>query len=141
MKEVIVENITNRVKTFEDACDVLGIDEKERHLPYIQKPESKLQIVIQALNQGWLPTWDDCISYQAYPRYEFNLEDEKLHVIFAPAKKPYYFSSAHPFFSAGLVLKTPQLAQYAASQFKDLYNEIILIIPFSKTPGVQYHLL
>lgn len=84
------KNIMERVKTFEDACEVLG----EEH-SYVQEYRSvandnfdftqdliaylKLRIICAALNEGWKPTFSDgeCRSYPWFYIYNKN-EYEKL---------------------------------------------------------------
>lgn len=85
-KEVFTKGITERVKTFEDACAVLG-DENQFVLLYnvfinefsvtkhIQSDKDvltylKLLIITAALNEGWEPqfTEDEC---RYYPFFEF----------------------------------------------------------------------
>ena len=89
------KDIMERVKTFEDACEVLG----EEH-PYVQEYRGvaninfdftqdiiaylKLRIICAALNDGWKPTFSDgeCRYYpwfDIYPKagYEKLNEDDK----------------------------------------------------------------
>lgn len=84
------KNIMERVKTFEDACEVLG----EEH-SYVQEYRSvandnfdftqdliaylKLRIICAALNDGWKPTFSDgeCRYYPWFDIYNKN-EFEKL---------------------------------------------------------------
>lgn len=89
------KNIMERVKTFEDACEVLG----EEH-PYVQEYRGvaninfdftqdiiaylKLRIICEALNEGWKPTFPDgeCRYYPWFyiytkEEYEKLNKDEK----------------------------------------------------------------
>lgn len=89
------QDIKERVKTFEDACEVLG----EEH-PYVQEYRGvaninfdftqdiiaylKLRIICEALNDGWKPTFPDgeCRYYPWFyiytkEEYEKLAEDEK----------------------------------------------------------------
>ena len=84
------KNIMERVKTFEDACEVLG----EEH-SYVQEYRGianvnfdftqdiiaylKLRIIAAALNEGWKPTFSDgeCRYYPWFDIYNKN-EFEKL---------------------------------------------------------------
>ena len=80
------KNIMERVKTFEDACEVLG----EEH-SYVQEYRGvaninfditqdiiaylKLRIICAALNEGWKPTfYDGECSY--YPWFDFYTKEE-----------------------------------------------------------------
>lgn len=84
------KNIMERIKTFEDACEVLGEDHS-----YVQEYRSvandnfdftqeiiaylKLRIICAALNEGWQPTFSDgeCRYYPWFYIYNQN-EYEKL---------------------------------------------------------------
>ena len=105
------KNIMERVKTFEDACEVLG----EEH-PYVQEYRGvaninfdftqdiiaylKLRIICAALNDGWKPTFSDD-EYRFYPwfdiynknEYEKLNKDEKkkCHVISRSSYDAYAF--------------------------------------------------
>ena len=83
------KNIMERVKTFEDACEVLG----EEH-PYVQEYRGvaninfdftqdiiaylKLRIICAALNEGWKPTFSDgeCRYYPFFKIYTKKEYDE-----------------------------------------------------------------
>ena len=87
-KEVFTKDITERVKTFEDACNVLGDDhplvtqysltaaafkgdpKTEDFIAYL-----KLRIIAAALNEGWEPqfTENEC---RYYPWFEFFTQSE-----------------------------------------------------------------
>lgn len=90
----VLKNIMDRVKTFDDACDVLGADHK-----YVREFDSisnemgdaskdlvaylKLRIITAALNEGWEPqfTTDEYRWYPWYWLYSKNewdrLDDDK----------------------------------------------------------------
>jgi hypothetical protein len=116
-------NITDRVKTYEDACAVLGIDPQER-LPF-EDPGSKdnaainayakLFIIAQALNQGWKPDWSNSNEYKWYPYFDMQ----------AGAGLSYYdFVGWDSFSGVGsrLCFKSRELAEYAGKQFTDIYK-------------------
>ena len=121
-------NITEQIKTFEDACQALNLD--PTHLPIVDLlPEKdrksiiayyKLTIIIRALNEGREPNWQD--------------EDEKkfYNYFYYHSGSGFVFSYA---FCAGtatvigsrLCFISRDLAEYALSQFKDLYEDYLLI--------------
>lgn len=87
-KEVFAKGITERVKTFEDACNVLGDDhplvEQYQYTDAAYKVDQKtkdliaylkLRIITAALNEGWEPqfTEDEC---RYYPWFEFFTQSE-----------------------------------------------------------------
>lgn len=153
--------ITERVKTFEDACAVLGED----HL-YVQmfqdiytKSEKaganvnsdvvaylKLRIITAALNEGWEPkfTTDE---WRWYPWFrlltksdiEELYEEEKCRVVgragvsasaygglvYALANNVSSYSSTY--FGSRLAFKSEELADYAGTQFAEIYANFCFI--------------
>lgn len=154
-KEVFTKDITERVKTFEDACAVLGDKHPlvEQHrctdIRYKGNPKTedliaylKLRIITAALNEGWEPqfTEDEC---RYYPWFEFFTQselnemsdDEKGRVVgraFGNSNAVGGFSYAYnaSSYSSGyngsrLALKTRELAEYAGRQFVELYADFV----------------
>lgn len=90
-KEVLdaMRPITERVKTFEDACNELGEENvlvqayrtEEFNTSGNQKDVSdvvaylKLRIIVAALNEGWQPTFSDD-EYRYYPWFVFYTKEE-----------------------------------------------------------------
>jgi len=63
----------DRVKTFEDACQVLGLDQSELTVSGVLEEDfesisayAKLIIINKALNEGWKPNWADDDEYKYY---------------------------------------------------------------------------
>jgi len=121
-------NITEKIKTFEDACQALNLD--PTHLPIVDLlPERlrksiiafyKLTIIIEALNEGWEPNWWD------------NNERKFYNYFYCPSGSGFFCScTGFAFTSADvgsrLCFKSRNLAEYALSQFKDLYEDYLLI--------------
>lgn len=67
------KNITARVKTYADACKVLGIEPVNEEVLIklgFTKDEiayRKLKTVAEALNEGWRPNWEDTNEYKYFP--------------------------------------------------------------------------
>ena len=105
------KNIMERVKTFEDACEVLGEDHQYvkayREWMRIYYAECKdvtaylkLRIICAALNEGWKPTFSDgeCRCYPWFDIYDKNEceklnkdEKKKCHVISRSSYDAYAF--------------------------------------------------
>lgn len=105
------KNIMERVKTFEDACEVLGEEHQYvkayREWMRIYYAECKdisaylkLRIICAALNEGWKPTFSDgeCRSYPWFYIYNKNEyekinkdEKKKCHVISRSSYDAYAF--------------------------------------------------
>lgn len=119
-------SITDKVKSFEDACNVLGITGSVAEITTHDKLDDagkgiqafiKLQIIAAALNEGWKPDWNDTDTRKFYPY--FDLEDGfSLDIVDCN------FGSSDV--SSRLCFKTEALAQYAGSQFLDLYKDFML---------------
>ena len=116
--------ITERVKSVEDACEILGPKDEEvqnlRQLEALDSPPQKLLdyqklvVVIKALNEGWYPNFEnkDC---KYYPW--FSMRDGQ--VLFCV---DFYCSCARV--PAPTLFKSSELVKYATSQFLDLYRSV-----------------
>ena len=133
-------DITDRIKTYEDACEVLGIDPENQ--PDVSDCENedvksilayhKLIIICRALNEGWKPDWTNTSEYKYYPWFQF-----KQGVLFGGAaahgtnagfvfSSTYYAaSSASAHFGSQLCFKTSELAKYAGVQFGEIWNDYL----------------
>lgn len=114
--------ITDRVKTFEDACEVLGIDydedELQNHTPD-ELANRKIKIIVKALNEGWTPDWNNSNQYKWYPWFYLN----KPGFRFDAAVSAWAYTSSLG--GSRLCLKSKELAEYAANQFLGIYEEFI----------------
>jgi hypothetical protein len=126
-------SITEQVKTFEDACKVLGLEPK--NLPIVENlPEKdrksliayyKLVIIIRALNEGWEP--DFCDWNQSKYWNLFYIELNGAYAGFAWARTDNAASYATANIGSRLCFKTRELAMYARENFRDLYLEYLFI--------------
>jgi hypothetical protein len=106
------------VTSFEDACiklNIIPIDLKllkDKHLIAYYK----LSIIIEALNEGWYPDWDNDsqMKYFAY----FN----KNSGVFSCYSTDYNISDM--IVPSALYLKSEDLAYYIGNYFIDLYKDI-----------------
>lgn len=131
-KEVFDAKITDLVKSYEDACDVLGID-SETSLPdvsgcMLQDRRSfiafhKLTIIIRALNEGWQPDWTNTSENKWFNWWYVDTKTAGLGCASS------YNAPSVTFASVGshLCFRTEALADYAAEQFKSLYEEYLLV--------------
>jgi hypothetical protein len=121
--------ITDKVKTFEDACKVLGLDPKQ--LPVVDLlPEKdrksiiayyKLTVIIRALNEGWEPNWNDWDEYKYFNW--FYLDSAGFGCAFSAYAATYTATTI----GSRLCFKNDTLARYARVQFRDLYFEYLFI--------------
>jgi hypothetical protein len=110
------------VKSFEDACEVLGIDLEEHVLCSYNTPDEtayqKLKIIVRALNEGWQPDWNNSNQPKYWPWFEMKGGFRLYYVHFG------YVGST---VGSRLCFKTRELAEYAAKQFQDLYKEFFTL--------------
>lgn len=132
-KEEDYEEITDRVKTYEDACKVLGVEPINEQNAKAQGFRSdeiarrKLETIAAALNEGWKPDWNNTDQYKYYP-YFYIQENAKgkgsAGLSFALACRT--ASSADAPIGSRLCFYASRLARYAGNQFTDLYEQILI---------------
>lgn len=119
-------SITERIKTFEDACDDQSIDNLQLELLGLDEGATKavvayikLLIITKALNEDWVADLSNTNQYKYYPWF----------------KKPSGFGLAYLVYDGWvsystvgvrLAFKSAELAEYAGKQFIDIYNDFIL---------------
>lgn len=123
----------NRITSFEEACRALGLD-AEKVLPDVSAfppphqaaliAAGKLFIIADTLNEGWKPDWNNDEEYKYYPW--FDLEKDKNN----PSGfrlNGVYCGYAGSGVGSRLCFKRRDIAEYAATQFIDLYREFMVI--------------
>jgi hypothetical protein len=118
-KDFFLQKITDRVKTFNDACKVLDIDpdgivdesEESDEIAY-----KKLKVIVRALNEGWEANWDDGNQRKWYPWWYMNQPGFRLRAVVCV--------SAYSAVGSRLVFKTEELAKHAADYFSGLYSDL-----------------
>src|SRR4030042_6616516 len=65
------------IKTFEDACNELDLTQEDlTGIRNDEKPDEiaykKLKIVVAAINQGWIPDWDNTDQRKWYPWFNLS---------------------------------------------------------------------
>lgn len=146
------EHITERVKSFDDACEELGHDNLLVHDYFVFANEAtcyhvpmveaylKLRIVCAALNEGWLPSFNkdeivfvprfalcnkvkaECFNFM--PMEELNLGDYVG--LLACSAEAIKLDNTYIDTNIDLYLKDKGLAQYCAMQFSDLWAKYYL---------------
>lgn len=129
VKTVTPKDITKRVKTYADACAVLGIEPKNEAVLAklgFTKDEiayRKLKTIAEALNEGWQPDWANSNEYKYWPWFVYNTASAG----FSCANTYYATSNTNAHLGSRLCYKTSELAAYAGNQFEDIYNDFLLI--------------
>jgi hypothetical protein len=124
-KDVFVQQkITDRVKTWEDACNVIGVDPDEIYTGEADADDKarsafdKLMVIVKALNEGWKPDWTDEDEYKWYPWFDLS-EGFAYYDVFYDYTASYVGSR--------LCFKSRELAEYAAKQFLSLYKDFMTL--------------
>jgi hypothetical protein len=133
------EDITNRVKSYADACKVLGIEPMDEDSMKAQgfRPDEiarrQLETITEALNEGWKPNWADTDEYKFYPW--FYIEVSEVQTEGASHGAPAGLSCAGAFNTASathanvgsrLCFHDRETARYAGRTFTDLYAQILI---------------
>jgi hypothetical protein len=122
--------ITCRVRTYADACAVIGIapvDENElKGLGFTEDEIAyrKLKVIAKALNEGWEPDWTNRSEYKYWPWFYMSYGAAAG---FAYAYTHNAASTTHATIGSRLCFKTSELAKYAGEQFAGIYSDFLLI--------------
>lgn len=119
--------ITDRIKTFEDALEACPPSDKVKTLLNYNgadkqmistQAHAKISIIAKALNQGWVPDFDNSNETKYYPWFEYS------------PGVGFSFSDCDgggdgSFVGSRLCFKTRELAEYAGKQFQSIYNDFL----------------
>lgn len=132
IKEMKEEDIRDEVKSYEDACSVLGqkpMDEEAMKSVGFREDEiarRKLETIAEALNEGWKPDWNDTNQAKYRPWFFIEKKSRGAHAGLAYAYTSKTPSSAYSIVGSRLCYRTATLAKYAAQTFTHLYEEILV---------------
>lgn len=118
------QKITELVKSFEDARKMTGRPDVPdfSNLPTDMRKhfeaQYKMIVIAEALNEGWIPDWDNYDEYKYYPWFEMSPSS------FAFVVSLYAYASAFAGSGSRLKFRTRELAEYAAKQFIDIWKDI-----------------
>jgi hypothetical protein len=113
----------DEILTFEDACEVLGINPDSVISDMDTTDEAaykKLKVIVKAINQVWTPDWNNGDQKKWYPY--FNLSSG-----FGFSGPGYSCDSAVASVGSRLCFETEKKADYTAKQFLELYKEFLII--------------
>ena len=119
------KEITEKIKTFKDAClelripiQEISINQSVADIGSSVNAFYQLCIIIRALNEGWTPDWKDWSQRKWYNWFYVN--STIVHAGLAS-------SAAYSAIGARLCFKTKKLAEYAAVKFRSTYEDYLLI--------------
>ena len=118
--------VTERIKTYEDACRELDIPlmpERCKGMTDDELAYYSLKVITKALNVGWEPDWTNQEQRKWYPWFEVTGTN--------PAGLSYSATNAavsrtFAIIGSRLCFKTEALAKYAGTQFIKLYEKYLL---------------
>lgn len=119
-KACFIKKSFRDIKTFEDACNEL------ENLTPIRNDESpdeiaykKLKIVVAAINQGWIPDWDNTDQRKWYPWFVLSSG-------FGFSYTGYDCAYARAFVGSRLCTDTLDKVLFIAKHFEELYRDYFL---------------
>lgn len=117
------KDVTERIKTLEDAINELGESDPEvRNYRALQNitvsahliNNQKLVIITKALNEGWIPNWDDSDEWKHAPWFEMGSSGFRYY--------DYDYWATDSGVGSRLCFKTEELGEYAGKQFPEIYK-------------------
>lgn len=142
--------VTDRVKTFRDACREVCIDPSVYFIKCENEPADviaymKLRVICKALNEGWTPRFVEG-EWRYFPYFHICSEEEIIRLSEEEKSRVVFrsdydacayggvscayadFDSAYVSANIGsrLAFKTKELAEYAGRQFIDLWADFCL---------------
>lgn len=146
-KEAFSANITDKIKTFVDAVEMLGID-NQKVKDYLELDNRKcakdiiafarLRVIAEALNEGWKPKYD-ILEGSYYTSFDFITEEEYEKLKENEKKKCLIFSLPNKEIKIAIVssklsvtceafkisLKSRELAEYLGKQFIGIWKDYL----------------
>ena len=122
-KDLFNQKITDRIKTFEDACEFTNTDASQPKFSTGDKDDiayQKLKVIAQALNEGWKPDWANKNEYKYTPYGVIDDAGVGFSITF------YGNWNSDTRVGSRLCFKSSELAMYAGKQFEGLYIDFLL---------------
>ncbi len=135
-------DICERVKSYADACHVLGISDNEAPEVIadggLMRPDEiarrKLEVITEALNEGWKPDWNNTNEPKYYPWFRIEPGKGKdaegkpngAYAGLSFAYTNYAASYTYAYFGSRLCFHERRTAAYAGDTFRDLYAQILV---------------
>lgn len=126
-KDFFGRKVTDRIKTYEDACAEMGIQPVDESL-FIRLGLTKHDIaylklvtIISALNEGWVSDISKKTESRWHPYFRHNVSLNSF--VFSGSFGPAYSLPGGGF---RFCLKSEELSDYCGQQFLDLWKEFLL---------------
>ena len=111
------------IKTFEDACELLGISPNDVCHQNDLSDEiayKQLKVIVKAINQGWTPDWDNGGQCKWWPWFGGRAG-------FACSYSNTSAAIAYASVGSRLCFESKEKSDYAGKQFLDIYKQFLLI--------------
>jgi hypothetical protein len=122
-KDMFKEKSFNKIKTFEDACDAVGVEPNDvvnSNDTVDEAAYKKLKVVAKAINNGWVPDWNYSDQYKWYPWF-------RLSSGFGFSCADCRYVASGSYVGSRLCFETEEQAVYAGTQFKSLYKDLLTL--------------
>lgn len=113
------QDITDRIKTFEDACEFTNTDPKASRFTVgtrNQRYQERVALITRALNEGWLANYNDSSEYKYTPYFYLNSPGFRVDGTLCTGTVAYAGSGSR------FAFKSDKLATYAGKQFLKEYE-------------------
>ncbi|MEO2052672.1 MAG: hypothetical protein ABGX00_12990 [Allomuricauda sp.] len=119
------------IRTFQDACIVLKLNSQLVIPEFSQFPKkyqkaieayAKLVIIVEALNEGWHPDWNDEKEKKYEPLFVMDNYFDKGFYLLASDD----YNKTISVCGSRLCYRTEKLCKYAAEQFTELYKDFLI---------------
>lgn len=121
-----------QIKSYADACKVLGIaemDEKGMKSCGFRPDEiarRKLETITAALNDGWVPDWNNTDEWKYYPFFRIIHNPNGANAGLSCARANLAASATAAHFGSRLCFHDDETAVYAGRTFADLYAQVLV---------------
>lgn len=118
------------IKTFLEACKKLKVDPKKvvPSLTGVPKKNqtamiayAKLLVIAEALNDGWIPDWDNSSEYKYWPWFWMDKPGFRFFASY------YSRAASHSTGGSRLCFRTRELSDYAGKKFLSLWKDMMVI--------------
>ena len=123
-------DMCDSIKSYKDALEECQFDDFGRtNLRPCEIARRELEIITLALNDFWLPDWNDVSQDKWYPWFYIRKNEDGIAHSGASAGLVYAHTHTTPspaaaHFGARLCFKTREIAKYAGEQFLPLYEQL-----------------
>ena len=113
------------IKSYEDALKITGMKDVEfsnvpAELRKSFEAQYKLIVITKALNQGWVPNWDNGNQAKYYPYFYMSPSGFAFYYTY------YLYSYAYAGDGSRLCFRTSELAAYAGRKFIEVYKDLMI---------------